>query len=145
MAHQWAARYAARNRTSIQAGRIAFKESLVDLVAQNKITYPQAMSIVNHEIEARDGSMKTMTSWNEWESLGEDLAEASVKGSAARETEKKNNIAADLQAIKSLKNQKNIRELLPLVRKMGFTLMNISFTKKIFYYSEEKILVCLRI
>ena len=107
LAHQWAARYAARNRTSIQAGRIAFKESLVDLVSQNKITYPQAMSIVNHEIEARDGSMKTMTSWNEWESLGEDLAEASVKGSAARETEKKNNIAADLQTIKSLKNPTN--------------------------------------
>ena len=66
LAHDWAARYAARNRTTIGAGRIAFKENLVDLVSQNKITYPEAMSIVNHEITARDGSTKTMTSWKEW-------------------------------------------------------------------------------
>ena len=32
LAHDWAARYAARNRVSIQTGRIAFKESLIDLV-----------------------------------------------------------------------------------------------------------------
>ena len=80
LAHDWAARYAARNRTTIQAGRIAFKESLIEQVEQNKITYPQAMSIVNHEIQARDGSMKTMMSWKEWDNLGEELAEASVKG-----------------------------------------------------------------
>ena len=39
LAHDWAARYAARNRVSIQAGRIAFKESLVDLVSNNKIFF----------------------------------------------------------------------------------------------------------
>ena len=107
LAHDWAARYAARNRTSIQAGRIAFKESLIEQVEQNKISYPQAMSIVNHEIQARDGSMKTMTSWKEWDSLGEDLAEASVKGSAARETQKDNDINADLETIKTLENPTN--------------------------------------
>ena len=32
LAHDWAARYAARNQVSIQAGRIAFKENLIDLV-----------------------------------------------------------------------------------------------------------------
>ena len=107
LAHDWAARYAARNRTSIQAGRIAFKESLIEQVEQNKISYPEAMSIVNHEIQARDGSMKTMTSWKEWDSLGEDLAEASVKGSAARETQKDNDINADLETIKTLENPTN--------------------------------------
>ena len=107
LAHDWAARYAARNRTTIQAGRIAFKESLIEQVEQNKITYPQAMSIVNHEIEARDGSMKTMMSWKEWDNLGEELAEASVKGSAARDTQKDNDINADLETIKSLQNPTN--------------------------------------
>ena len=107
LAHDWAARYAARNRTSIQAGRIAFKESLIEQVEQNKISYPEAMSIVNHEIQARDGSMKTMTSWKEWDSLGEDLAEASVKGSAARDTQKENDINADLETIKTLENPTN--------------------------------------
>ena len=38
LAHDWAARYAARNRVSIQAGRIAFKENLIDLVSENKIS-----------------------------------------------------------------------------------------------------------
>ena len=107
LAHDWAARYAARNRTSIQAGRIAFKESLIEQVEQNKITYPQAMSIVNHEITARDGSIKTMTSWKEWDNLGEELAEASVKGSAARDEQKDNEINADLEIIKSLENPTN--------------------------------------
>jgi len=107
LAHQWAARYAARNRTTVQAGRIAFKESLIEQVEQNKITYPQAMSIVNHEIQARDGSMKTMMSWREWDNLGEELVEASVKGSAARETQKTNDINADLETIKALKNPTN--------------------------------------
>jgi hypothetical protein len=111
LAHDWAARYAARNRVSIQAGRIAFKESLVDLVANNKITYPEAMSIVSHEITARDGSTKTMTSWKEWDSLGEELAEASVKGNAARETQRTNDIAADVQVIKSLQNPSNEQKM----------------------------------
>ena len=107
LAHDWAARYAARNRTTIGAGRRAFAENLVSLVEQDIITYPQAMSIVNHEIEARDGSMKTMMSWKEWDNLGEELAEASVKGSAARDTQKDNDINADLETIKSLQNPTN--------------------------------------
>ena len=107
LAHDWAARYAARNRTTIGAGRRAFAENLVSLVEQDIITYPQAMSIVNHEITARDGSIKTMTSWKEWDNLGEELAEASVKGSAARDEQKDNEINADLEIIKSLENPTN--------------------------------------
>ena len=80
LAHDWAARYAARNRTTISAGRTAFKENLVDLVSQNVITYPEAMSIVNHEITARDGSTKTMGSWKEWEGLQGELADAAKQG-----------------------------------------------------------------
>ena len=111
LAHDWAARYAARNRTSINVGRIAFKENLVDLVSENKITYPEAMSIVNHEIEARDGSTKSMTSWKEWDGLGEDLAEAAKKGTAAREEKKSNEIAGDLQVIKSMDNLTNDQKM----------------------------------
>ncbi len=111
LAHDWAARYAARNRTSINVGRIAFKENLVDLVSENKITYPEAMSIVNHEIQARDGSTKSMTSWKEWDGLGEDLAEAAKKGTTAREEQKSNEIAGDLQVIKSMDNLTNEQKM----------------------------------
>ena len=111
LAHKWAARYAARNGTTVQVGRIAFAESLVDLVAKNKITFPEAMSIVNHEIEARDGSIKTMTSWREWDGLGEDLAEAAKKGTAAKEALKSNEIAGDLQVIKSMDNLTNAQKM----------------------------------
>ena len=111
LAHDWAARYAARNRTSINVGRIAFKENLVDLVSENKITFPEAMSIVNHEIQARDGSTKSMTSWKEWDGLGEDLAEAAKKGTTAREEQKSNEIAGDLQVIKSMDNLTNEQKM----------------------------------
>ena len=111
LAHKWASRYAARNQTTVQVGRIAFAESLVDLVAKNKVTYTEAMSIVNHEIEARDGSIKTMTSWREWDGLGEDLAEAAKKGTAAREELKSNEIAGDLQVIKSMTNLTNAQKM----------------------------------
>ena len=102
LAHDWAARYAARNRTTISAGRRAFKENLIDLVSQNAITYPEAMSIVNHEIQARDGSTKSMTSWKEWSGLPGELADAAKQGTAAREERRESNIAADLQVIKSM-------------------------------------------
>ena len=107
LAHDWAARYAARNRTTIGAGRTAFKENLIDLVSQNVITYPEAMSIVNHEITARDGSTKTMGSWKEWSGLEGELAAAAKQGTAAREEARENNIAADLQVIKSMENRTN--------------------------------------
>jgi len=101
LAHDWAARYAARNRVSIKTGRIAFKESLIDLVSENKISYPEAMSIVNHEITARDGSTKTMGSWREWEGLEGELADAAKLGVQAREEEKEAKIIADVETIKS--------------------------------------------
>ena len=111
LAHDWAARYAARNRVSIQAGRIAFKESLVDLVANNKISYAEAMSIVSHEITARDGSTKTMTSWKEWDSLGEELADANVKAQSAKTDDRNRDIAADVEIIKSLQNPTNEQKM----------------------------------
>jgi len=107
LAHDWAARYAARNQVSIQAGRIAFKENLIDLVSNNKISYPEAMSIVNHEITARDGSMKTMGSWKEWEGLPGELADAAKLGADAREEEKEAQIIADVETIRSLGDLSN--------------------------------------
>ena len=107
LAHDWAARYAARNQVSIQAGRIAFKENLIDLVSNNKISYPEAMSIVNHEITARDGSMKTMASWKEWEGLPGELADAAKLGANAREEEKEAQIIADVETIRSLGDLSN--------------------------------------
>ena len=111
LAHDWAARYAARNQVSIQAGRIAFKENLIDLVSNNKISYPEAMSIVNHEITARDGSMKTMASWKEWEGLPGELADAAKLGADAREEEKEAQIIADVETIRSLGDLSNDQKI----------------------------------
>ena len=107
LAHDWAARYAARNRTTIGAGRRAFAENLVDLVSQNAISYTEAMSIVNHEITARDGSTKTMGSWKEWAGLEGELAGAAKLGQAARDEAKENSIAADLDVIRSMQAPTN--------------------------------------
>jgi len=107
LAHDWAARYAARNRTTIGAGRRAFADNLVDLVSQNAISYGEAMSIVNHEITARDGSTKTMGSWKEWAGLEGELAGAAKLGQAARDEAKENSIAADLSVIRSLQSPTN--------------------------------------
>ena len=112
LAHDWAARYAARNRVSIQAGRIAFKENLIDLVSENKISYSEAMSIVNHEIEARDGSIKTMGSWKEWDGLTGELADAAKKGVQAREEQQEAQIIADVEAIKSYGDLENDQKTL---------------------------------
>tara|TARA_B100002019_G_scaffold135329_1_gene116662 strand:- start:7537 stop:9597 length:2061 start_codon:yes stop_codon:yes gene_type:complete len=107
LAHDWAARYAARNRTTIGAGRRAFADNLVSLVSQNAISYGEAMSIVNHEITARDGSTKTMGSWKEWAGLEGELADAAKQGAAAAEEAKENQIAGDLSVIKSLQAPTN--------------------------------------
>ena len=107
LAHDWAARYAARNRTTISAGRTAFKENLVSLVEKNVITYPEAMSIVSHEITARDGSTKTMGSWKEWSGLEGELAGAAQQGTQARLDAREAGIAADLQVIRATPNLSN--------------------------------------
>ena len=111
LAHDWAARYAARNRTSIAVGRMAFKENLVDLVSENKITYTEAMGIVNHEIQARDGSIKSMTSWREWDDLPSELSFAAEKGTQAKADQKQADIAADLQVVKSISNPSNEQKI----------------------------------
>ena len=100
LAHDWAARYAARNRTTISAGRTAFKENLIDLVKQDVITYGEAMSVVNHEITARDGSTKTMGSWKEWSGLTGELASANSAGVQAREDKRQADVLADVELIK---------------------------------------------
>ena len=100
-AHNFAEKYAARNKTSVALGRIAFKDHLIDLVSENKITYPEAMSMLLHEEKARDGSMKSMTSWKEWSDLPEELAIAAEKGTQAEEELTDAKIAADVQLIKS--------------------------------------------
>ena len=107
LAHNWAARYAARNRTTLGAGRRAFADNLVSLVEQNVISYPDAISIVNHEITARDGSTKTMASWKEWAGLDSELVAAAKLGNEAIEERRTNNIEADLQVIKSRDNWTN--------------------------------------
>ena len=107
LAHDWAERYAARNGLSIDAGRIAFKETLVGLVADNKISYADAIGIVNFEIDARDGSKKSLTSWKPWSNLNEELAEANVKAENAKAEDKKQEIASDVAIVKNLKNPTN--------------------------------------
>ena len=110
-AHKFAARYAAKNGTSISVGRIRFKELLIQQVGENKITYPEAMSILYHEEQARDGSMKTMTSWKEWSDLPHELAEAAQKGTQAKKDLEEANIAADLQVIRQQDNLTNQQKM----------------------------------
>ena len=107
LAHDWAARYAARERTTIGAGRKAFKENLISLVEQDAISYTEAMSIVNHEITARDGSTKTMGSWKEWSGLEGELADASQQGAEARAEKKEASISADLDVIRNMQAPTN--------------------------------------
>jgi hypothetical protein len=107
LAHDWAARYAARNRTTIGAGRTAFAENLVNLVEQDAISYGEAMSIVNHEITARDGSTKTMGSWKEWSGLQGELVSANSKGVQAREDKRQADVLADVEMIKGNPNATN--------------------------------------
>ena len=107
LAHDWSARYAARNRTTIGAGRRAFAENLISLVEQDVITYPEAISIVNHEITARDGSTKTMGSWKEWSGLEGELADASQQGAEARAEKKEASISADLDVIRNMQAPTN--------------------------------------
>jgi len=110
-AHKFAARYAARTGTSIATGRIRFKEILIEQVKANKITYPEAMSILFHEEQARDGSMKSMTSWKEWDDLPDELAKAAEAGNRAKAEQKKADIAADLQVIKSQEDLSNQQKM----------------------------------
>ena len=59
------------------------------------------MSVVNHEITARDGSTKTMDSWKEWSGLTGELASANSAGVEAREDKRQANVLADVEMIKS--------------------------------------------
>ena len=65
------------------------------------------MGIVNHEIQARDGSIKSMTSWREWDDLPSELSFAAEKGTQAKEEQKNADIAADVQVVKSISNPTN--------------------------------------
>ena len=100
-ANKFAQRFAAREGASIGVGRLAFADHLVKLVNDDEITYPEAMSIVNHEVQARDGSMKSMTSWREWEDLPERLSEAAGNGIKVREEKRQNMINGDLENIRT--------------------------------------------
>ena len=107
VAHDWSARYAARNRTTVSVGRIAFKETLIDLVSRGEVSYPEAMAVVSHEIEARDGSIKTMSSWKEWDGIDVELMKAAQKGVQAEEELKAAKITADVQSIEAITNLDN--------------------------------------
>ncbi len=109
-AHKFAARFAARTGTSLSTGRRRFKELLIKQVKENKITYPEAMSILQHEEQARDGSMKSMTSWKEWSDLPQELAKAAEEGTKEKAAQKKADIAADLQVIKEQENLTNTQK-----------------------------------
>ena len=101
-AHKFAERYSARNGTkNLGLGRLAFADYLVKAVSNDDITYPEAMTIVSHEEQARDGSMKSMTSWKEWEDLPERLSEAAGQGVEAREKKRESMIAGDIENIRT--------------------------------------------
>ena len=106
-AMRFAERFATREKTSIAVGRMAFADYLVQAVSTNKITGPEAMSIISHEFTARDGSTKTMISWKEWNDLPERLEKAAKAGTQAKEENREAKIALDLQRIRSREDWTN--------------------------------------
>ena len=100
-AHRFAKQYSKRNETSLAAGRTAFKDNLISLVKAGDIDPVEVGPMLLYEEEANDGSMKSMTSWKEWEDLPELLAEASVAYKEAETEDRDNQIALDVQNIRS--------------------------------------------
>ena len=57
-----------RNNMVVElVARTAFKENLVKLVKEGRISLGEAQSIVGHKFKGRDDSIKTLTSWNNGE------------------------------------------------------------------------------
>ncbi len=102
-ADKFVQRFAAREQVSIGTARLSLGDYLVNAVQTDKIKYPEAMSLITHEITGRDGSTKSMLSWKEWEDLPERLEEAAELGTKAREKKRETMINADLEVI----NQKD--------------------------------------
>ena len=100
-AHRFAKQYSKRNETSLAAGRTAFKDNLISLVKAGDIDPVEVGPMLLYEEEANDGSMKSMTSWKEWEDLPELLAEASVEYKQAEIEDRDNQISLDVQNIRS--------------------------------------------
>jgi len=92
--------FAAREEVSIGTARLAFADHLVNAVSTDKIKYPEAMSLITHEITGRDNSTKSMLSWKEWSDLPERLEEAAEQGVKARKKRRETMITADLEFIK---------------------------------------------
>ena len=92
--------FAAREEVSIGTARLAFADHLVKAVSTDKIKYPDALSLITHEITGRDGSTKSMLSWKEWSDLPERLEEAAGQGAQARKERRETMIKADLEFIK---------------------------------------------
>jgi len=100
-AHNFSKQYSTRNKTRLGAGRTAFKNNLISLVKSGDIDPVDVGPMLLYEEEANDGSMKSMTSWKEWEDLPELLAEASVAYKQSKLDDRKNEIALDEQKIRS--------------------------------------------
>ena len=100
-AEKFSERFATREKTSKSVGRMAFADHLVQAVSTNKISGPEALTVLNHEFTARDGSTKTMTSWKEWNDLPERLEKAALAAEEAKEEDRNAKIALDVQNIRS--------------------------------------------
>ena len=99
-AHRFAEQYATRNKTSLGAGRTAFKDTLISLVKAGDIDPVDVGPMLLYEEESRGGK-RSMTSWKEWEDLPDLLAEASVAYKQAEIEDRDNQIALDEQKIRS--------------------------------------------
>ena len=100
-AHRFSEQFSVNRQTTVQAGRLAFKKTLMSLVESNDIDPVKVGPMITYKEEANDGSMKSMTSWKEWEDLPELLAEASVKAKQAELGDVNNEINLDEMKIRA--------------------------------------------
>ena len=68
--------YGGDNKIGLGGARIAFKEHLIEAVKSGRIGYGDALNIIHHKFEGRDGHMKDMTSWSQWRDLDGELDDA---------------------------------------------------------------------
>ena len=60
----------------LPGARLAFKGHIIEAVKSGRIGYGDALNIIHHQFDGRDGSKKDMTSWSQWRDLDGELDDA---------------------------------------------------------------------
>lgn len=80
--------------------RTALKNHLIELVKSGRMGLGEALSIVHHEFQGRDGSIKSMTSWTQWRDLDGELLDAHKEQIRLDEERKDTEVKALVEQLK---------------------------------------------